>query len=312
MITNRARKDHSVKFAVWPSMNDPWAETLAIARHAEATGWDGIYYADHFMPNAADVSGPVGECWTTLAALAAAVPRVRIGPLVTGNTYRHPAVLAKMAATVDIISGGRLVLGIGAGWQENEHRAYGIEFSTLRGRMDRLEEACQIITSLFTNPRTTFAGRYYQLTDAPLEPKPVQSPVPLLIGGGGEQRTLRIVARFANEWNTWGTPDVLAHKGRVLDRHCEELGRDPRTIRRSAQALLVMSDDPAAVERARASGFAVIGGTGPELRALVEQYAEAGVNELIIPGFTLGRTLEEKLAILDRFNDEVITRVSRE
>lgn len=301
-----------MKFAVWPSMNDPWAETLAIARHAEATGWDGVYYADHFMPNDADVSAPVGECWTTLAALAAAVPRIRIGPLVTGNTYRHPAVLAKMAATVDIISGGRLVLGLGAGWQENEHRAYGIEFSTVGGRLSRLEEACHVITSLFANRRTTFAGRYYQLTDAPLEPKPVQSPVPLLIGGGGEQRTLRIAARYANEWNVWGSPEVLARKGQILDRYCEELGRDPRTIRRSAQALLVMTDDRSLIERVRASGRPVLGGTGPELRALVEQYAEAGVNELIIPGFTIGRTLDEKLATLDRFNEEVITRVSRE
>jgi len=301
-----------VKFAVWPSMNDPWAETLAIARHAEATGWDGVYYADHFMPNDADVSAPVGECWTTLAALAAAVPRIRIGPLVTGNTYRHPAVLAKMAATVDIISGGRLVLGLGAGWQENEHRAYGIEFSTVGGRLSRLEEACHIITSLFANRRTTFAGRYYQLTDAPLEPKPVQSPVPLLIGGGGEQRTLRIAARYASEWNVWGSPEVLARKGQILNRYCEELGRDPRTIRRSAQALLVMTDDRSLIERVRASGRPVLGGTGPELRALVEQYAEAGVNELIIPGFTIGRTLEEKLATLDRFNEQVITRVSRE
>ncbi|MCL6644388.1 MAG: LLM class F420-dependent oxidoreductase [Dehalococcoidia bacterium] len=301
-----------MKFAVWPSMNDPWAETLAIARHAEAIGWDGVYYADHFMPNDADVSAPVGECWTTLAALAATVPRIRIGPLVTGNTYRHPAVLAKMAATVDIISGGRLVLGLGAGWQENEHRAYGIKFSTVGGRLSRLEEACHVITSLFGNRRTTFAGRYYQLTDAPLEPKPVQSPVPLLIGGGGEQRTLRIAARYANEWNVWGTPEVLARKGRILDRYCEDLGRDPRTIRRSAQALLVMTDDRSLIERVRASGRPVLGGTGPELRALVEQYAEAGVNELIIPGFTIGRTLEEKLATLDRFNEQVITRVSRE
>lgn len=301
-----------MKFAVWPSMNDPWHETLAIARHAEATGWDGVYYADHFMPNAADVSGPVGECWTTLAALAAAVPRVRIGPLVSGNTYRHPAVLAKMAATVDIISGGRLILGLGAGWQENEHRAYGIEFSTLRGRLDRLEEACHIITSLFANHRTTFAGRYYQLTDAPLEPKPIQTPVPLLIGGGGEQRTLRIAARFATEWNTWGTPEVLAHKGRILDHHCETIGRDPRTIRRSAQALLIMSEDPNLIERVRATGRPVMGGSAAQLRAIVEQYAEAGVHELIVPGFNLGRTLDEKLATLDRFNDQVITKVNRE
>jgi alkanesulfonate monooxygenase SsuD/methylene tetrahydromethanopterin reductase-like flavin-dependent oxidoreductase (luciferase family) len=178
--------------------------------------------------------------------------------------------------------------------------------------MNRFEEACHVITSLFANPRTTFAGRYYQLTEAPLEPKPLQAPVPLLIGGGGEQRTLRIAARYANEWNVWGTPEVLAHKGRILDRYCDEIGRDPRSIRHSAQALLIMSEDPAFLERVRAGGRPVIGGSAAEIRALVEQYAAAGVHELIIPGFTIGRTLEEKLATLDRFNEQVMSRVSRE
>lgn len=301
-----------MKFAVWPGPNNTWTETLAIARHAEAAGWDGVYYADHFMPNAADTTSPTSECWTTLAALAAAVPRLRIGPLVTGNTYRHPAVLAKMAANVDIISGGRLVLGLGAGWQENEHRAYGIEFSTVAGRLNRLEEACRVITSLFANEKTTFHGRYYQLTDAPLSPKPVQSPVPILIGGGGEQRTLRIAARYAHEWNVWGDPETLRRKGGILDRYCEDLGRDPRSIRHSAQALLALTDDPALVERVRASGRPVIGGNAAQVRAIIEQYAEAGVHELIIPDFNLGRTLEEKLAALDRFTEEVMAHVSRE
>lgn len=301
-----------MKFAVWPGPNNTWTETLAIARHAETAGWDGVYYADHFMPNAADTTGPTSECWTTLAALAAAVPRLRIGPLVTGNTYRHPAVLAKMAANVDIISGGRLVLGLGAGWQENEHRAYGIEFSTVAGRLNRLEEACRVITSLFASEKTTFQGRYYQLTDAPLSPKPIQSPLPILIGGGGEQRTLRIAARYADEWNVWGDPETLSRKGAILDRYCQELGRDPRSIRHSAQALLVLTGDPALVERVRASGRPVIGGNAAQVRAIIEQYAEAGVHELIIPDFNLGRNLEEKLAALDRFTEEVMAHVSRE
>ena len=295
-----------MRFAIWPSPTQPWADTLEIAQHAEKTGWDGVWYADHFMPNAADTSGPTSECWTTLAGLAAAVPRVRIGALVTGNTYRHPAVLAKMAASVDNISGGRCVLGLGAGWQENEHQAYGIPFHTLGGRMRRFEEACEVITSLFSNDKSNFAGKHYVLTDAPLAPKPVQQPLPLLIGGGGEQRTLRIAAKYANEWNVWDTPEVLAHKGAILDRYCEEIGRDPKTIQHSCQGLLLMTDDKEAVERMKAAGRPVIGGDGPAIRGIIEQYREAGVDEVIIPGFNLGRAAADVTAVMDRFADEVM------
>lgn len=295
-----------MRFGFWPGPNNSWNDTLALAKHAEASGWHGVWYADHFMPNAEDTSGPTSECWTTLAALAASVPRIRIGALVTGNTYRHPAVLAKMAANVDNISGGRCVLGLGAGWQENEHRAYGIDFSTLGGRMSRFEEACQVITGLFSNEKTNFQGRHYQLTDAPLAPKPLQKPLPLLIGGGGEQRTLRIAAKYANEWNVWGTPEVLKHKGGILDRYCEEIGRDPNSISHSAQGMLVLTDDAAMVERMKAAGRPIIGGNGAQVRALVEQYAEAGVDELIIPDFNLGRTVADKTAVMDRFASEVM------
>ena len=295
-----------MRFGFWPGPNNSWNDTLALAKHAEAGGWHSVWYADHFMPNQEDTSGPTSECWTTLAALAASVPRVRVGALVSGNTYRHPAVLAKMAANVDNISGGRCVLGLGAGWQENEHKAYGIEFSTLGGRMSRFEEACQVISGLFSNEKTNFAGKHYQLTDAPLAPKPVQSPLPLLIGGGGEQRTLRIAAKYANEWNVWGTPEVLAHKGAILNRYCEEVGRDPKSIAHSAQGMLTFTDDAAVLERMKASGRPVIGGDGPGIRALVEQYTEAGVDELIIPGFNLGRSLAEATTVMDRFQDEVM------
>ncbi len=295
-----------MRFGFWPGPNNSWNDTLALAKHAEAGGWHGVWCADHFMPNAEDTSGPTSECWTTLAALAASVPRIRLGALVTGNTYRHPAVLAKMAANVDNISGGRCVLGLGAGWQENEHRAYGINFSTLGGRMSRFEEACQVVTGLFSNEKTTFAGKHYQLTDAPLAPKPLQKPLPLLIGGGGEQRTLRIAAKYANEWNVWGTPEVLKHKGGILDQYCREIGRDPKTIAHSAQGMLVLTDDAAVVERMKAAGRPVIGGNGPQVRALVEQYADAGVDELIIPDFNLGRTVADKTAVMDRFANEVM------
>jgi alkanesulfonate monooxygenase SsuD/methylene tetrahydromethanopterin reductase-like flavin-dependent oxidoreductase (luciferase family) len=148
-----------MRFSVWPNAAGSWEDLLDIARHAEATGWDGIWIADHFMPNTADAVGPTNECWTTVAALAASVPRVRLGTLVTGNTYRHPAVLAKMAANVDMISGGRLVLGLGSGWQENEHSAYGIPFHTIGGRLNRLDEACQVIRSLKVLPANECPAR---------------------------------------------------------------------------------------------------------------------------------------------------------
>jgi F420-dependent oxidoreductase-like protein len=195
-----------MRFSVWPGPHQPWADVLALAEHAERTSWDGVWFADHFMPNTDEASGDTLECWTVLAALAAQVPRVRLGSLVCGNTYRHPPVLAKMAATVDVISGGRLVLGIGAGWQQNEHRKYGIPLFDVRERLARLEESCRIIKALTTQRRTSFRGRYYRLEDAPLEPKPVQQPLPLLVGGGGEKVTLRIAAAHADEWNTWGDP----------------------------------------------------------------------------------------------------------
>lgn len=294
-----------MRYSFWPGPHNSWQETLAIAQHAERTGWDGIWYADHFMPNAEDTSGPTSECWTTLAALAAAVPRVRLGSLVTGNTYRHPAVLAKMAANVDIISGGRLILGLGSGWQQNEHEAYGIEFSTVGGRLRRLEEACKVITSLLANEKTDVKGKFYQLTNAPLAPKP-QRPTPLLIGGGGEQKTMRIAARYANEWNVWGSPDLLRQKMAILDERCREIGRNPAEIHRSANALLVLSDDAAMVERAKASGRPIVGGTVEQVAETLREYARAGVGELIIGDFNLPRDLAQKTAIMDRFIGEAV------
>lgn len=187
-----------MRFSIWPSPAQPWDDILQTAVHCERTGWDGVYIADHFMPNGpgpAPRDGDILECWSVIAALAASVPRVRLAPLVTSATYRHPAVLASIASAVDQISQGRLTLGVGAGWQENEHAAYGIELGTLRERMDRFEEAVQILRSLLSQPRTTFSGQYFQLHDAPCQPAPVQDRLPLLIGGGGERRTLRIAAR---------------------------------------------------------------------------------------------------------------------
>ena len=296
-----------MRFSVWPSPANSWDDLLTVARRAEAAGWDGVWFADHFMPNAEDVSGPMHECWATLAGLAASVPRVRLGALVAGNTYRHPAVLAKTVTTIDHISGGRIVLGLGAGWQENEHRAYGIDFFDTRTRLRRLEEACEVIKGLTTQDRTTFEGSHYRLAEAPLEPKPLQQPLPLLVGGGGEKVTMRIAATWADEWNVWGTPETLAHKNAVLDGHCDALGRDPGTIARSAQGLLFMSDDESWLREKReqtAGGMPALVGTPGELVDVVGAYQEAGVDELIIPDFNLG-PLERRLDIYDRFFAEV-------
>jgi len=296
-----------MRFSLWPMGSQNWDELLTTCQHAEAVGWDGVWYADHFMPNQPDTSPPVAEVWPTVTAIAAQVRRVRVGTLVCGNTYRQPPLVAKMAAQVDIISNGRFVLGMGAGWQENEHRAYGIPFYTAGERLGRLEESCQIIRGLLHNERTSFKGRYYEVEDAPLSPKPWQRPLPLLIGGGGEKRTLRIAALYADEWNTWGTPETIKHKISILDEHCVRQGRDPKEIKRSAQAIFFLDGDPARIEAARnARRFPVIAGSAEELRGIVAEYGDAGLDELVVPTLGLGRGDELKRTI-GRFMSEVAT-----
>jgi F420-dependent oxidoreductase-like protein len=287
--------------SIWPGSLQPYEEVLAVARHAEATGWDGLWFADHFMPDGEHHSLPFYEAWTTLSALAGTVPRIRLGTLVVGNTYRHPAVLAKMAANLDHISGGRFVLGLGASWQENEHRAYGIPFHTLSERLARLDEACQVIQGLFRDERTTFTGRFYHLEDAPLSPKPLQDPLPLMIGGGGEKVTLRIAARYAQEWNTRADLETMIHKMNVLDRHCADIGRDPRSIRRSTMALIGLAADDASERRQRedAPFSPILTGSPERIHDQVMAYADAGIDELIVPDFNLGAG-QAKLEALDR------------
>ena len=291
-----------MRLSIWPSAAQDWEPTLAIATHAERTGWDGVWVADHFMPGMGAPDGPTNEAMSYVTALAATVPRVRIGTLVCGNTYRHPAVLVKQATTIDRISGGRFVLGLGAGWQENEHTAYGIPFFTVRERLDRLDEACRVVKALTTSDRSDLDGRFYALRDAPLSPKTVQSPLPLLVGGGGERRTLRIAATYADAWNCWGTPEVLAHKVSVLERHCADLGRDPSTIHRSAQALLFMTDDRDELERIRAQSMAmpVIAGPSGEIGEQFEAYVAAGVAEFIVNERCLPSDGTARLHAMDR------------
>jgi F420-dependent oxidoreductase-like protein len=196
-----------------------------------------LWAFDHFVPLRADPSEPCLEGWTTLTALATQTQRARVGLLVAGNTYRHPAVLAKMAAALDIISDGRLEFGLGAGWHEAEHVMYGIPYGTTADRIRAMGEACQVVTMLWTQDLSTFEGRYYSLADARCEPKPVQQPrPPITIGGTGERLTLRIVARHADRWNFNGkSVEEFVRLNAVLDEHCEVVGRDPSTILRSVQ-----------------------------------------------------------------------------
>jgi F420-dependent oxidoreductase-like protein len=194
---------------------------------------------DHFIPQDPPFDGPCLEGWTLLAALAAQTRRLRIGVLVTGNTYRHPAVLAKMAATVDQISGGRLDFGLGAAWNEAEHVMYRIPLPEPKERIARLAEACEVIRQLWTEPLANFSGKYYQLNDARCEPKPLQQPrPPFVIGGGGEQLTLKVVARYADIWNIIPhSVEEFVRKSAILDGYCVAIGRDPVMILRSVQVI---------------------------------------------------------------------------
>jgi F420-dependent oxidoreductase-like protein len=311
------RGEPTMRFGLFTSMGmQTWSGVLELWQHLEKTGWDIACVTDHFFPNTKEREGAMLESWSTLSALAALVPRMRVGTIVLGNTYRHPAVVAKMSAQVDIISGGRLLLGLGAGWQQNEHEGYGIPFYTMKERLERLDEACQVMRSLWTERRSNFKGQYYQLSDAPLDPKPVQSPHPeLMIGGGGERVTLRIVARHADHWNVWGGSQVVARKGKILDEHCASVGRDPKTITRSVNMALLITDKTAEIEalaktietrmgrHAADARDTCLAGTPDQIREQLQQLKANGASVLFIP--SLFRPLPELRRDLDRFIAEI-------
>ncbi len=224
-----------------------WSDMLEVWRAAdEIEAFESGWTFDHFYPIVGNTDGPCLEGWVTLAALAQATRRLRLGVLVTGIHYRHPAVLANMAATIDIISAGRLELGIGAGWNEQESGAYGIALGSPAERSNRLEEACQVLIGLLSTERTTLTGRFFTLRDARCEPKGPQRPhPPICIGGSGERRTLRTAARYAQHWNfVGGTVEEFGRKVEVLRHHCQELGRDPAELTISSHIRLGRDGDP--------------------------------------------------------------------
>ena len=221
-----------IRFGIFPgAVMVNWPELRAVWQAADEMGYDTAWIPDHFYAGFGDPEGGCFEAWSVLAAMAEATRRIRFGPMVLGNTYRHPAVVANMAATLDQISGGRLTLGLGAGWMQAEHDGYGIPLPPARERLDRLDEAVQVMKLLFTERRASFQGRFYQLNEALCEPKPLQRPhPPIMIGGGGEQRTLRVVAKHADEWNGEVGPSGMARKLAILREHCAAVGRDPDQI----------------------------------------------------------------------------------
>ncbi|MDP6606970.1 MAG: TIGR03560 family F420-dependent LLM class oxidoreductase, partial [Dehalococcoidia bacterium] len=233
-----------------------WGQVQDVARIMDDGPWASVWVPDHFVPPLAflDEDGDCLEGWSLLTGIAAVTRSLRMGVLVTGNTYRTPALLAKMAATVDQISGGRLELGIGAAWHVREHEAYGFDFPSVRERSDRLEEATELIRKLFTaDGPVDHDGRYYRLVNAPFAPRGAQDPhIPIMVGGNGERRTLRTLARYGDIMNLdEATPAQVVHKIGVLEEHCREIGRDPAEITKTCFFPVALQDDEAKAEHLR-------------------------------------------------------------
>jgi F420-dependent oxidoreductase-like protein len=244
----------------------------SIATTAEAAGFDSLWVMDHLfqIPGIGEVDEPMFEAYTLLGGLAARTRRARLGAMVTGVTYRNPALLAKQVTALDVLSGGRAILGIGAAWFEAEHKGLGFDFPPLSERFDRLEEALIICRAMFTEEAPSFDGRYYRIQGALNRPRPIQSEgPPILIGGGGERRTLRLVAQYADACNLFGDAGTVRHKLDVLDRHCRDIGRDPATITKTRLGTLVMGATGADAERKAAELRRVRGMEEGMFRAMV-------------------------------------------
>jgi len=233
-----------------------WQTAVDIAVRIEELGYDSLWVYDHFHNVPKPANEAVFECWTTMAAISQRTSRIRLGQMVGCNSYREPSVLAKITSTVDVISGGRLDWGIGAGWYENEYKGYGFEFRRPKDRIGMMAETVQIVRSMWTEPETSFDGQYYSMHRAQCDPKPLQSPhPPIWIGGGGEQLTLRAVARYADCSNFGGKPDEWARKREILKGHCAVVGRDESTIRKTWSPEVFVRDTEAELEEAGSRSF---------------------------------------------------------
>jgi F420-dependent oxidoreductase-like protein len=279
-----------VRFGIVTDQNQPWPTVVERWRLFETLGFDSAWDCDHLVQPSRP-TGPYFEAWTLLAGLAVRTERIRIGVLVSCNTFRHPALLAKEALTLDHLSNGRLDLGLGAGWYEPEHRAFGLDFPPPAELVGRFREAVEIVDSLLRNDSTTYAGRYYQLQEALMRPRPIQQPRPPLMLGAHRSRMLRIVAQYAESWNSFGTVDEMRERNAILDEHCAAIGRDPQTIVRSLYGwAAMMPADPWASPDA--------------FEDMVGRYREAGVNE-----FLIDQPRDEQLAILERVATDLLPRL---
>ena len=270
----------------WPQLRETWLEL-------EELGFDDLWVYDHYLPTGTTLEdGDVTDAWSLLAALSQVVKRPRLGTLVTSATFRHPAALAKIAATVDHASNGRVILGIGAGWHRPEHHAYDIPFPGIGERIRRLEETIRVIRLLWTEERADFDGRYYQLRNAPFQPKPIQKPhPPILVGGAGEKLTLPLVARVADDWN-WnitGTPDDYRRKLKILHDHCRKASRDPTTSPSPLNMDFLISEDPKRIASAlsvntKSAGISIeeaqkniLAGNPDQVRQRLQEFINLGV-----------------------------------
>src|SRR6476469_8025926 len=277
-----------IRIGVVSGQTKPWPELVERWRELEALGFDTAWLTDHFITGNEPPKDeePFFEAWTLLGGLAMATERIRFGVMVTGNTYRNPALLAKEAVTIDHISNGRLELGVGAGWWEREHAAYGYDFPGKRELVDRFQEALELLDSLQTQPRTDYHGRYYQMADAPFAPKPVQQPhIPLLIGSSGP-RMLALTAKHADIWNTRGPVDVVSERSRLLDEKCRDIGRDPKSLKRSVWPFehpwSSVDNVRQVVATYQAEGFTdfVFSWPPPEFEDVMREFAGGALHEL--------------------------------
>jgi F420-dependent oxidoreductase-like protein len=276
-----------VRFGIVTDQNQPWPTLVERWRLFETLGFDSAWDCDHFIQPSRP-TGPYFEAWTLLAALAAVTERIRIGVLVTSNTFRHPSLLAKEVLTVDHVSGGRLDFGFGAGWFEPEHPMFGIEMPAAGELVTRYREAVELIDRLLRNDTTSYAGRFYEVREAPMRPRPVQQPRPPFVLAAHKRKMLRIVAEYADTWNSFGTVDEMRERNTILDEHCAEVGRDPNSIVRSLYgwAAMMPSDPWQSVDA---------------FHEMVGRYADAGVNE-----FLIDQPRPEQQAVLERVAADVL------
>jgi F420-dependent oxidoreductase-like protein len=282
-----------------------WQKAVDIAVLAEELGFDSIWVYDHFHNVPTPAHEAVFECWTTIAAISQRTSRVRLGQMVGCNSYRNPGLLAKITSTIDVISGGRLDWGIGAGWYENEYKGYGYEFPKPSERIGMLKETVEIVKSMWTNEETTYDGRFYKMSRANCDPKPLQNPhPPVWIGGGGEQLTLRVVAQHADVSNFGSSVDEFIRKREILKGHCKEIGRDEDEIRKTISSEVFIRETEAEViaagNRNIYGGDAeqwrerALVGTPEQVSEKIQRYLDAGCTGFIpwCPDYPSTETLE--------------------